>query len=173
MLSGFHIKKEKGFTLIETLIALCLFAFVSSICYIVITSGSASLNTIASSHKIQNDARLSADLITREVRNAQDVELLDAAPQNLETGWRYIYLDGNSVVFINENAAVKTRIGNSVESLSFELLQNDNNSNMLRFVVKTGKGGKLYELITEVMLNNIKGRTSISEKPVIRYRLPQ
>ena len=119
---------------------------------------------------MQTDIRLAGDFITKEIRNATEIEVLPV-PFEEDPSWRYIYLESNSI---------KSKVAGAVSSITEETIvgtelfafRKDEPSG--RYFVKIEIQGKKkeeqYTLTTEILLNNIKSVAEPLSGNAIRYK---
>lgn len=119
--------REEGFTLIETLVAISLFAIVSVSFYSVLYASIGVSNTSRDVVRISEDARLGLNRMIRDTREGQLFSSLDAGSYTVRIDFDG---DGNSSENPNENG--------DYESLEFEYLASDDSITLNDEVLAAG-----------------------------------
>jgi prepilin-type N-terminal cleavage/methylation domain-containing protein len=161
---------QAGVTLMELLVVLMLLVIVLGIAFTFYYFINHSFNRGSDQHVLQTDIRLAGDFITKEIRNATEIEVLPV-PFEEDPSWRYIYLESNSI---------KSKVAGAVSSITEETIvgtelfafRKDEPSG--RYFVKIEIQGKKkeeqYTLTTEILLNNIKSVAEPLSGNAIRYK---
>lgn len=155
------LRNNKGFTLIEVVLTLTLMIIVLGITYKIFFTGNEIFTISKSQTHIQNDVRIAAEYITKELKNATfiydnaesikgeevyySLELKgDGSSKNL---LRKTYTNISNTKSIKENA-----LGNFLSDLKFNP---SDNSSLLSITISGKEKEQDYTLEFEIMLNNI------------------
>lgn len=86
---------SRGFTLVEVLITVAILAVIMGVIGTLFVSGLKSFSLSQSNSDLQNDTRLSLEIIQNELRYAEKIFIVDGAEASghPEEGYSYIYLD--------------------------------------------------------------------------------
>jgi len=174
-------KNKLGFTLVEMMMAIALFAVLISIAYPMFFTASRSFNTSVNKTFSQKQARFLADSIIKELRFVKDISV---APFNADSG-DYFSLSTNNGCLVkttyHEGAAAQSEIislsqENNVpdyfilKSLLFSKdTFNPNIKNMLNVKIKVGNKS-VCELDISIRLENIADLADFSAKSIIYYK---
>lgn len=157
------VKGNRGLSLIELMIAASLLVIVLAIGYGFYFFGLTSFTSAESRSDVQQNIRMATDFITREVRFASSMELLDAAtvipaPEHVGDGVHYILLSGNAIEHRAKNVS-RIIPGVISGSVSFDLsfAKSGSHDDMLLIQVSgTGSGLQSYQLSSEIFLENLQ-----------------
>ena len=155
------LRNNKGFTLIEIILTLTLMIIVLGVTYNIFFTGNKIFNMSKSQSLIQNDVRIAAEYITKELKNAifiyDNVEFLegedeyyslelkgDESSKNL---LRRAYTKFNNTTSVEENI-----LGNFLTDLKFSP---SDNSSLLSITISAKEKEQDYTLEFKIMLNNI------------------
>lgn len=163
------MKEKKGFTLAELIVFLALLGVVLAIGYRLFFLGQNTFTRGSDRFELQSEMRSAGDFLLDELRNAVEVEILDAPTD--EADYHYIYLDGSRIVHkYNGSTKVITLPIIRDEDL-FTLKKDSGNKNFLGIRMTGIRNGNTYDLSTEVFLKNIANLDPDSGK-VIKYKKP-
>lgn len=169
------IHNNMGLSVIELLIALTLLGIILALGFSYFVFGANTFRIGEAQSNLQRDIRLTSNFITREVRYATDLDLLDNVNSPLWNDYNYLYLDNNSVIkHIDGNGNEITKSENIIELLSFNL-NIVNEKLLLEFIIEGSNDSQHYNQKSEVVLVNIKlttGDINVENKPVLRYKNP-
>lgn len=109
------VKKQQGLSVVELMVALSLLGVILALGYMFFSFGSNSFNRGEKQAIAQQGVRLTSTFITGELRYALklDIVSVSAIPSSGD-GFRYIYLDEGSIIYINENGEDRV-IANSID----------------------------------------------------------
>jgi prepilin-type N-terminal cleavage/methylation domain-containing protein len=165
-------RDKQGFTLIEVLATVAIVGLLLSAMYSFVIMSNKMYRSGSDKNDLHYDLRIASERITREVRFAKSLELLDSwNPADAEPGYRYIYFDevNNVVVFVNGEGE-QLFSGNFISGLVFKL-----DGNTLNFKLEAAKRTFTYKLESSVLLLNLKEQDLISlDHPVtaVRFTTP-
>ncbi len=172
---------RKGLSVIELVVALSLLGIVLAVGYSYFFFGVNTFRIGETQSNLQRDIRLTSDFLTREVRNAVAISLYNSnsgLPHSAD-GNNYIYLDGSVIKHIDANGNQSSKTGNVIDTLIFDinLIEPDNNNKqyLLTFTISGSDNSQVYEIESEVYLNNIvEGSIAQSEGVlvVLGYKKP-
>jgi len=146
-------RDKQGFTLIEVLATVAIVGLLLSAMYSFVIMSNKMYHSGSDKNDLHYDLRIASEKITREVRFAKSLELLDSwNPEDAEPGYRYIYIDqvNNVVVFVNEEGG-QLFSGNFISGLAFEL-----DGNTLNFKLEAVRKTSTFKLESSVLLLNLK-----------------
>ena len=98
------LRNNNGFTLVELLFALVLLGLITGVIYSLIQFSNRSFTVNSNQYDVQSEVRLAVDAVTRAVRYATTLELVDAEEicslESYEKGISYIYIDEGNLCHI-------------------------------------------------------------------------
>ena len=141
---------KRGMTLVEIIVAIAIVGIISTVIASVFIFGNKSYNRSETRSIRQMDVRLVAQTISKELRYAYAIELLDN--KNFEDDYEYIYFDepGKKVMIINE------------ANEEVELLNGKQTFDEVKFIVKEGLLKVSVESQNISLENNYKLNATIS-----------
>lgn len=178
-----RLKSNKGFTLVEVVLAILLLGVVLTTVFTFFQFGNLTYRNDSEQYNLQKDARLDMDKIISDVQYADQIYIIEDIPTDDEKAYStysYIYINEGKLYFsIYDNSAAKrtetTGMGDyvmldscfkkdtlSVDSLYIKLSSEDNNQSYL-----VDATVKLLNL--KIDSNSVQG---ISESKVIKFKLP-
>lgn len=173
------LNDERGLSLVELLVALTITGLMLSGVFAFYIFGSKVFKTGTEKAGLQHGLRQAAEIITREVRYATELDTIDDIPENygpLDDNERYIYLKesngeeespGGRIVLLDQHGETDISAGIPVTGLTFSL-----DGKMLDFELKsTGKRGE-YSIESKVWLFNTGALIEKEPAGVIRYVKP-
>jgi prepilin-type N-terminal cleavage/methylation domain-containing protein len=140
------INSEKGFTLVELLIAVALIGLVLSLAFLLYAYGLGSFDTGAAQADIQQKARLVDTLFKKELRNAGALTL---APAGLEAEYDGFFYLESGLLYRNN-----TPFAEGITDIQVKINRESERS-ILVFTVTTGAGAQKFNLQDRFLLNNI------------------
>jgi len=157
--SKFRIN-EQGFTLMETIIAIAIIGLVITLSFSLLVFGQNYFSNSNTQYGIQNDGRITSSYLSKELRFATDIEIIDKGTAVSEIAsdepYSYFYInDGKLYNFIYENTDYKQVVfGSSISNSNskFEKV----NDETLRIVIESTEDNKNYDIDTEITLENLK-----------------
>jgi len=159
-------RDQNGFSIVELIVALSVLLIVLALGYQFYFFGNRTFTVGENQSNIQRDIRLTADLITKEIRNAKIVELVGASASD---GYEYIYLQDKDIKHrLNENISNITN--ENINNLTFSLEQSSEGNNVIEFTIEGEEDGQSFDVTTKVHLNNIFGLPETTGQ-VIKYSL--
>lgn len=161
------IFNEKGVTLVEVLIVVVLIVAVLSLGYTVIHYSRTTFQTGTDRAEVQQDARLAANFIADELRNAIEI--------NTDSGDKSIGFsnsDGDGALNVNGDKLLIDKIN----SITLDVIGEGENGRAILTIFIEGNG---YEYEKEILLNNLSedddlniGNDSL-ENTTVYYSLPE
>lgn len=149
------VNNQKGLSLVELIITLALLGVVLAIGYNFFFFGHTSFTLGEAQSIIQSYTRNTALVITKDVRNALDIEL--ASSYQIPSPDEYvIYLNGSTIYKKDEAEDILYQTEPFMSELVFEIAE-VNDRFVLIFTITAEKDGKLHNLESQVLLNNIDG----------------
>lgn len=172
MIMGYHKKIKiknlnRGVTLIELTIAIAILGLVLLMAFSMNLFGWRVFSLSESTSINQFDARMPTDFITKQIRFADTVQILNSTSPSPSTGYNDIILESNSIKYY-EDGVLQPIIGAQTASdytLSFTKVSDT----ILR--LKIGKQGTTdFDLETEVVILNLTTPISGTSGYRIRYK---
>ncbi|MBS4030508.1 MAG: hypothetical protein KGZ63_03665 [Clostridiales bacterium] len=168
---------NKGLTVIEFIIAFALLNFVLMLVYSSYFVGFRSFQSGEEKSNVQRNIRIAVTFITKEIRNATELVLVDAPPStSVGDGYHYIYLAEEkpglySILHRTPDGEIISRIQPVLSAITpmFELSQLENGANIIALTLQAANSN--YYLETTINLRNISGITDAGDQ-VIKYRKP-
>ncbi len=165
---------ERGLSLVELLVALTITGLMLSGVFAFYIFGSKVFNTGTEKAGLQHGLRQAAEIITREVRFATELDTISEIPDSPVGNERYIYLKessgeeegpGGRIVLLDQHGETDISSGIPVTGLSFSL-----DGKMLDFELKcTGKRGE-YSIKSKAWLFNTGAITDKDPAGAICYK---
>jgi Tfp pilus assembly protein PilE len=162
-------KSQRGLFLIELLIVLGLLSVVLSIGYMLFSFGYNSFFIAEARSDVQQNVRMVADFISREVRHATEATLLDAsqtipaAADIADENTHYIFLNADGKVEYrtkDQSFLIPSGISDRID-FGLEYFVSASSNRILAFHVSgTRDTGQINELTSEVYLENLAFRNS-------------
>ncbi len=160
---------DRGFSLVELMLALSLLAFVIAISSGYYVRSAQVFRDADQQSRVQVEVTRAVSFISTEVRNAVEIEVLSpAALQARDPASSYIFVDNGALR--RWNASGETIVAEHVAGAQFELISH-REATTLEFTLQVG--GRLRELQTrsEVLLNNItEASPTLNPERVLRYK---
>ena len=155
-----NILNNKGFTLLETIISVAIIGMVLTLAFSLLVFGQNNFNSSNKQYEIQNDGRITTTYLSKEIRYATDLEIIDAAQaeSQISSGEEYSYFlikDGKLHNYIYESGTYKQITFGSALSNSESKFEKINDET-IRILIKSIKDNKDYDLDTEIILDNLK-----------------
>lgn len=153
---------NKGFSLIEMLVTLALLGIILLAAFSIYISGNRIFNKSVDQKYVQQDVRLAADYISREIRNSKVISPLENDVKSSNNKYYALTLKtiGSEKFLVKQTMAVtggsttitEERIGSSLDSIVFFP---SSVKGKLRVKISNNKKGQIYNLDYEVQLLNI------------------
>jgi prepilin-type N-terminal cleavage/methylation domain-containing protein len=166
-------KHNRGFTLIEIIIAFAILGIVTAMFFSFFVFGNNTYKLGTEQYDVQSDIRTSSDYIVESVRFSTSVSLIPmTTPLTKDADFNYLYVqDGNIYSYVwNGSSHDFKKIGSGITSASFTGAV-ENNKTVLSVLLQGNKGEQDYTITTETELPNLslKGQTLDSSGQVIKY----
>ena len=139
--------------LLEILLALALISMVLSGAYSFYLLGLRSYHEGSKNIDIQQNARISADKIDRELKWARNYNIL-AGEDRIDF---YFFDDARKYSFRVRSRDLEFLIGNSVTKVAYNIESvrfSTRDPNLIKYTIEAGEGEKKYELSSSVNLRN-------------------
>jgi len=163
------MKGKKGFTAAELIVFLALLGVMLAIGYRLLFFAQNTFARGGDRFQLQSEMRSAGDFLLDELRNAVEVEILDA-PTN-ESGYHYIYIEGSKIIH-KYNGSTKSLTSPILRDEELFVLKKDSGNRNFLGIHMTGiRNGNTYDLSTEGFLKNIANLDPDSGK-VIKYKKP-
>ena len=160
MMKNFYtVKNNNGVTLTELMVVSVIFLLVLTVGFSIYFFSLMSFEKGSNQSVLQQDIRISGDIISREIRTAIDLEIIDASniDNNIDDEYEYIYLDEYSnIIKRNKNETLHlSKISSNEISLNFNKVSEE--SNLLNF--KLFDQGNLFKIESDIAILNIQQGT--------------
>ena len=172
------ILNKDGISLVELLVALVILLLVLSIAYPLYAFGDRSFKVGSRQSIIQQNARMAADYITRELRYATNVKIYTdtsaisiPSPIPSDNEYNYIVIDGNTIKHLSKNGQVIIPQGLS-DGIEFELEFDQISSNMIQITVTGKQNGQVYDIVSEFNLLNTSSLNDHTGSVIEYKKLP-
>jgi len=155
---------NKGFTLIETVIAIAIVGLVITMAFSLLVFGQNFFSNSNTQYGIQNDGRITSSYLSKELRFATEIEIIDVSEakdeiqhhESIDEPYDYFYIENGKLHHYIYDSSNYTNIGfgNSISEVSSEFIKKDNKT--LGIVIESEDESKKYNLDTEISLDNLK-----------------
>lgn len=158
------IKKYKGVTLVELLIVLAIFGIVLTCIFAFFIFNNKSFSIGENQSEAQYNVRLASESITRELRVADTIEILDGIPDTFDVYKKYIFIDDNSIKLYmgGYEKVILKGTSNFTPVLTFN--KKAGNDKVLNFVIDGIKGSQNYKIDSDIYILNMEDKNSILGK---------
>ncbi len=118
-------KRSEGLSIVELMIVLSLLGIVLALSYMYFGFGVQAFDRGEQRAIAQQASRLTSGFITSELRFASEIEI-NPGDTNFESGFRYIYLENESIKYINENGDIKILADSSADGMDYSIFFTSN-----------------------------------------------
>jgi prepilin-type N-terminal cleavage/methylation domain-containing protein len=174
---------KKGFTLIELVVIMGLFAIVSAVGMSFLIASKENFQRSQDASEIHYQVRRATDYVRDEVRNATSISL-ESIPAIPDPLYDYLYVRNNVLIHVVSGAESDKTMDILVDDANmFSITQNDNGNNIITYTINatisSSVGDRDYSAPTSIHLNNI--RELLGDKgsvyapmtgPCIKYQKP-
>ncbi len=156
------IKKQGGLTVIELMLALALLLLVLAGGYSFLSFGWSSFDRGTDRAVVQNNLRMAAEEITKEVRYAGSIEIIDAedVPGTIDDDYFYIFLNGDGRLEQKDSEGTRIIPHELDSNVLFDLSFDKSGSNIIEIIITETNSG--MEIDTEVRILNIQNGITIN-----------
>jgi len=159
-----RIINQHGLTVIELLIAITIIGVVFTL---VASFFKVSVEIYDEGHRQteeQHAVRLATDFVTRELRNATTIEIIDTAPDSGSPEEFYIYVSNNKLVkYVTDTDTETTYTIGDLDDVAYNFAVSGSFLTV-EFSSRVEASDPAFELVTEVLLNNISNAPDDSGK---------
>lgn len=172
------IKREKGFTLIEILLALALIGIVSALFFSIFVSGNRFLHEGEARLNLQREISFIGGVFTRELKNSNQILVAEAINEEYDEQFqgRINLAADEGMVIIHFPDGRKRNYGGDISETSFEMQgveEGRTESLHFQIVAEDSRNGFILELQSEILLNNNPPYSGDNEPgTVLYYNLP-
>jgi len=155
---------NQGFTLIETVIAVAIVGLVIAMSFSLLAFGQNYFSMSNTQYGIQNDGRITSSYLSKELRFATEIEIIDVFEardeiidnESIDEPYNFLYIkDGKLHNYIYQSGSYKQiSFGNSISNSNSKFQKV--NDEVLRIVIESTEDDKNYDLNTEINLENLK-----------------
>ena len=151
---------KKGFTLVELIVIIALFAVVMSVGMSFLIGSKESFERSQEASEIHGQVRRASDYIRDEVRNAVEISL-EALPLTVDITYEYLYVENGYLVHVEGGVSETLSSDILIDNISmFSISQTNNGRNVLNYTIEafidSNVGDRSYDAATSVHLNNIQ-----------------
>ncbi len=150
------IEKNKGFTLIELVVAIALLTTVFILAGSILGVGTRILTDSQNQRDLQVDARSLKVRIADQIKYADGVEILDTLPETYEVQKRYIYMT-DQVVYYKVGNDVPTQWANLDDSQASHMVFTKNSNTDVNVNLDNQNASLRYDLNFDSEAVNLKG----------------
>lgn len=175
-------KNKKSFTLIELLVVIAILGLVASIAFSMFSFSNRVFKNSNINYDVQNDIRLAASYLSKEVRFATHLDIISVAECEAELAsheyFDYFYIKNGSL-----HQAVYSGSAHNIKTISQYIASTHSSfaksaKNVLKILLDSEEQGKNYGIETDIVLENfplISSTTEItgSNNLAIRYKTQQ
>ncbi len=160
-------KNNKGFTLIELVLAAGLLVIVLTFVFSTLFFGLNTFTKNNAQYRLQTELRFAADFLLSELRNAKELTLPDSFMK--EADYCYIYINSSNRLIYEDNFEIKVLADVELTTASFSILKTDSR-NRVAIALEGIDGDQSYSVDTELLLNNVFNLPAAEGKQVIKYK---
>lgn len=172
---------NKGFTLIELMVALALLLIVLDLGYMFFGYGTNTFTRGENEFSVQQEIRLASGYLTRELRNTIDSSFTTGGPKS--DGYNYIVFDSTSKnIKIYDNSDIskpKYSSNNCITSLTYTV-NTVEGKYVMKFTITGTEGDRIFSTTSKILLVNMKSlpggantsTTTMANVATIRYKNP-
>lgn len=160
-------KNNKGFTLIELVLAAGLLVIVLTFVFSILFFGLNTFTKNNAQYRLQTELRFAADFLLAELRNATELTLPDSLVK--EADYCYIYINSSNRLIYEDNVEIKVLADVELTTASFSILKTDSRNRVAIALVGID-GDQSYSVDTELLLNNVFNLPAAEGKQVIKYK---
>ncbi len=160
-----RIINQNGLTVMELLIAIAIIGVVFTL---VASFFKVSVEVYDEGHRQteeQHAVRLATDFVTRELRNATTIEIIDTAPDSGSPEEFYIYVNNNNklVKYVTDTDTETTYTIGDLDDVAYNFAVSGSFLTV-EFSSRVEASDPAFELETEVLLNNVSNAPDDSGK---------
>ena len=153
-----YIYNKHGLTIVELLVTLFLLILVltMSLSFYLFSTNSFTKGT--SRADVQQNVRLASELITREIRYANSLEIIDNSSFTPDIGYNYLYTNDGNLIHINAEGVVTKLFGeiSSMVYFTLKLERSTNGNHILNFNIEGKDNENIFDIGSEVLMLNLK-----------------
>lgn len=168
------MNREKGFTLIEVLLALAIIGVISAIFFSIFLSGNRFLHEGEARIRLQRELSFVGTVFSRELKNMNYLLLTDeTSEENDDLFQGYIkLLEEENKVAIRFSDGRERNYGEKITEINFQIEPTEEGQvETLYFEIKAEeeRNERLFELNSDILLNNVPLFTGENEKGNVLY----
>lgn len=164
--------KNGGFTLLEIIVVLAIMGILSTLVFSMFSFSNNLFFSSNKQHNVQNDVRLGIDIISKKLRFATELEIIDVGTSEVQIAshqqYNYIYVKDHTIKIATYNNSTNLH---SIQTLGVSGVISDTNNifnrvddSTLGITLSGIEGAKNYQASTNIVLKNF---AIIISKPVI------
>lgn len=168
------IKTSRGFTLIELLVVLTILIIVVTLGFELLSFGGNTFERGEMRYIAQENVQLASELITRELRYANEVVILPEVPLNFNEDRKYIFVSDGILKHYTGNGNLIDALGGinkDAEFTSLEFSKSLASNTILSFNIAAKSGTTPFASISDVQILNLPEGKSIDDSSLVDLSL--
>ncbi len=150
------LKNQKGFTLIELIVAISILAILMALVYGFLSFGFRNLAQGQKQSDLQYDIRKTSDRLADAVRDAQYATVLAAPPATFAAGTKYLYVSGDKVILrIGSLETVLVPDAYLGHNTTLKFMKKAGRPQVLNYTLTGTKTDGSYSIESDVYIQNI------------------
>lgn len=158
------LRRNKGVTLIELIVALAILGIVIIGISSFIIFNNKTFNISEKQSDAQFNVRSASESITKELRVADTIEILDSTPAEFESDKKYIYVEGNSIKLFMGGCKKKILNGSSNFTPTLTFKKKSENGKVLNFTIDGLEGNQKFTIDSDILILNMPAPNSVLGK---------
>ncbi|SFF92922.1 prepilin-type N-terminal cleavage/methylation domain-containing protein [Desulfotomaculum arcticum] len=167
--------QNKGFTIVELLIALALLVIVIALGYTFNFYVFRSFDIASKQSEVQQSVSLAKNIIENKVRYSQ-MDLLDELPEEIEPGYQAIYIESGVVKYIDEDGNTSDLLGAISGNVNMQVYFENKGDSFLRVYVQGDiDGDHEYNIDSNILIHKVTDRSDTiqgSDGTLIYFYVP-
>lgn len=155
------LRRKKGVTLIELIVALAILGIVIIGVSSFIMFSNKTFNISEKQSDAQFNVRFASESITKELRVADTIEILDNTPAEFESDKKYIYVEGNSIKLFMGGYKKIILKGSSNFTPTLTFKKKSGNGKVLNFTIDGLEENQKFKIDSDILILNMPAPNSI------------
>jgi prepilin-type N-terminal cleavage/methylation domain-containing protein len=168
------MKNKRGFSVIELLVVLAILVIVITLGFELLSFGRNTFERGEKRYIVQENVRLASELITRELRYANEVVILPEVPLSFNEDRKYIFISDGILKHYKGNGNLTDALGginSDAEFTTLEFSKSVASDSVLSFVIGAKSGTTPYASVSDVQILNFPEGKSIDDTSLIDLSL--
>lgn len=172
------MSNQRGFTLLELLVAVVVMGMVFAAAASLMGVGAQAYVLGEAQSWLTMNTGAAIQVITRRVRNAVSLEILDESPTSFDSGWWYLYVDDPdadaSSVMLRSSSGSDTAVTDEIvpsDGLAFEA-RTSGTAIVLDIAIDAEYRSRDRHVATSVILGNLSELPAVTTGQAIRFKVP-